>query len=291
MEYKVDTDCKRRLKMENEDEIVEQTTDTENVDTLTTEELEGQEVEAIETTDSSDELKVEEEETKKFTQEELNKIVKDRLSRQEDKLRNEYEQKYSRVENVLNAGLGTDNIEDATNRLTEFYKEKGIEIPEQKLTARQERMLANAEANEIIAGGYDEIVEEIDRLAQKGPENLTSQEKLIFTKLAAERTQQEALKELATIGVGKEVLESKEFKDFSNKLNPNLSIKEKYEMYENSKPKKKVEQIGSMKGTQSKETGLKDYYSFEEANSFTREQLMKNPKLLDVIQKSASKWK
>ena len=277
--------------MEDENGIVEQTTDTENVDTLATEELEGQEVEAIETTDGSNELEVEEKDAKKFTQEEVNKIVKDRLSRQEDKLRNEYEQKYSKVENVLNAGLGTDNIEDATNRLTEFYKEKGIEIPEQKLTARQERMLANAEANEIIAGGYDEIVEEVDRLAQKGPENLTSQEKLIFTKLAAERTQQEALKELATIGVGKEVLESKEFKEFSNKLNPNLSIKEKYEMYENSKPKKKVEQIGSMKGTQSKENGLKDYYSFEEANSFTREQLMKNPKLLDVIQKSASKWK
>ncbi len=278
--------------MENE-EIVEQTTDTENVDTLATEELEGkaETTEATETTE--EETKVEEEkDVKTFTQEEVDEIVKRRLARNESKIRSEYEDKYSRVETVLNAGLGTDNIDEATNKLTEFYKSRGINIPETKLTARQEQILAEAEANDIIDGGYEELVKEVDRLANKGADNLTSKEKLIFTKLAAERTTQEAVRELAKIGVGQEILDDKEFQEFSNKLNPKLSVKEKYEMYEKIKPKKKIETIGSMKNTPSdKDNGVKDFYTRDEALKFTREDFDKNPKLMEVVEKSMAKWK
>ena len=272
-----------------DNEIVEQTTDTENVDTLSTEELEERQdtTEAPETTETVEEEK----EVEKFTQEEVNQIVQERLRRQESKIRNEYEEKYSKVETVLNAGLGTDNIEDATNKLTEFYKSKGINIPEHKLTAREEQILADAEANDIIADGYDELVREVDRLANKGADNLTSKEKLIFTKLAAERTTQEAIKDLAKIGVGQEVLEDKEFKEFSNKLNPKLSVKEKYEMYEKLKPKKEIETIGSMKNTPNdKDKGVKDFYTRDEALKFTREDFDKNPELFKAVERSMAKW-
>lgn len=273
--------------MEDE-EIVEQTTETENVDTLATEQLEDK-VEEVETAETTEEV-VEEKETKTFTQKEVDKFVKDRLFRQENKIRDEYEQKYSRVEEVLNAGLGTNDIREATEKLTEFYKDQGINIPEQKLTSRQERILAEAEANEIIADGYDELVKEVDKLANKGADNLTSKEKLIFTKLAEERTRQEALKDLRSIGIGEEILEDKEFKDFSDKLNPKLSLKEKYEMYEKIKPKKKIETIGSMKGTPSKDNSIKDFYTREEALKFTREDFNKNQKLFEAVEKSMVKW-
>ena len=273
--------------MEDE-EIVEQTTDTENIGTLPTEKIEDK-VEEVEATDTTDEVE-EERETKTFTQEEVDKFVKDRLFRQENKIRDEYERKYSRVEEVLNAGLGTSNISEATEKLTEFYKEQGINIPEQKLTSRQERILAEAEANEIIADGYDELVKEVDKLANKGADNLTSKEKLIFTKLAEERTRQEALKDLKSIGVGEDILEDKEFKNFSDKLNPKLSVKEKYEMYEKIKPKKKIETIGSMKGTPAMDNGIKDFYTREEALKFTREDFNKNPKLFEAVEKSMTKW-
>jgi len=187
-------------------------------------------------------------------------------------------------------GFGTNNLEDATEKMANFYKEQGVEIPEAKLTPRQEQILADAEVKDIIEDGYDEIVKNVDYLARKGADKMTSKEKLIFTKLAEERTRQEGIKQLAEIGVGKEVLEDKEFIEFSNKLNPNLSMKEKYEMYEKLKPKKKIETIGSMKGNDSKDTGMKEFYSFEEAKKLTREDYLKNPKLLDIVQASSSKW-
>jgi len=278
--------------MENE-EIVEQTTDTENVDTLSTEELEDK-VEGTETAETTEiennNEVVDEKEVKTFTQEELNEIVKGRLAKQERKIREEYEDKYSRVENVLNAGLGTNDISEATERLAEFYKEKGVNIPEQKLTSRQERILANAEANEIIEDGYEVLVKEVDRLASKGADNLTSKEKLIFTKLAEERTRQESIRDLKAIGVGEEILKDKEFKDFSDKLNPTLSLKEKYEMYEKVKPKKKIETMGSMKGTPAKGNEVKEFYTREEALKFTREDFNKNPKLFKAVENSMTKW-
>ena len=212
------------------------------------------------------------------------------MFRQESKIRDEYERKYSRVEEVLNAGLGTNDINEATEKLTEFYKEQGVNIPEQKLTTRQEKILAEAEANEIIADGYNELVKEVDKLANKGADNLTSKEKLIFTKLAEERTRQEALKDLKSIGIGEEILEDKEFKEFSDKLNPKLSLKEKYEMYEKIKPKKKIETIGSMKGTPSKDNGVKEFYSRDEALKFTKEDFDKNPKLFKAVEESMAKW-
>ena len=275
--------------MENE-EIVEQTTDTENVDTLATEELEERQdtTKAPETTENNVE---EEKEVEKFTQEQVNQIVQERLRRQESKIRNEYEEKYAQVETVLNAGLGTKTLDEATDKLTEFYKSKGIQIPEIKLTKRQEEILAEAEANDIISGGYDELVKEVDKLASKGADNLTSREKLVFTKLAQERTTQEAIKELSKIGVGKEILEDTEFKEFSNKLNPKLSVKEKYEMYQKMKPKKKIETIGSMKNPEnSNDKGVKDFYTREEALKFTREGFYKNSELVKVVERSMTKW-
>lgn len=273
-----------------EDEMLETTNDAENVGTQTTEEFE--EMGMTEPTETDEQVEeVEEKEVKTFTQEELDKIVKDRLSRQESKIREEYEEKYERIEMVLNAGLGTNNLDEATEKMTDFYKSQGVTIPDTKLTARQERMLANAEACEIIGEGYEEIVKATDNLARKGVDNMTQKEKLMFTKLAEERSKQEALRELASIGVGKDILEDDEFKEFSGKLNPSLSMREKYEMYEKLKPKKKIETIGSMKTGASKDKAIKEFYTIEEARKFTREDLDKNPELMKAIEASMAKWK
>lgn len=186
--------------------------------------------------------------------------------------------------------FGTNNLEDATEKMASFYEEQGVEIPEAKLTAREELILANAEVEDIIADGYDEIVKNVDKLARKGADKMTQKEKLIFTRLAEERTRQEGMKQLAEIGVGKEVLEDREFIEFSSKLNPNLSMKEKYEMYEKLKPKKKIETMGSMKGNDSKDGGVKEFYSREEALKFTRADFERNPKLFEAVEKSMLKW-
>jgi hypothetical protein len=176
--------------------------------------------------------------------------------------------------------------------MDKFYKENGIDIkPYQRtLSDRDEEILANAEATEIISAGYDELVEEVDRLASIGVGNMTPREKLVFSKLANERTKQESLKDLASIGVGKEALEDKDFIEFAKDLNKDLSIKEQYEKYLKYRPKPKVEPMGSMKGTTEKSNEVKDFYTREEAMQFTKEDFDKNPKLFEAVSKSMYKW-
>ena len=88
--------------------MLETTNETENVDTLTTEEREGEgTLESAEFTDNTEDTEnsVETEKEAKFSQDDLDRIVKDRLSRQEMKIREEFEQKYGRLETIVNAGL------------------------------------------------------------------------------------------------------------------------------------------------------------------------------------------
>ena len=228
--------------MENENLVNE----TENVE-QTTEEIVTEVVETETVTDVTEE--VPQEETYTYTKSEMD-LIKKRLR---NRIQREYEKKYSKLETVLNAGLGTENVEQATEKLSGFYEQKGIKIPEApRYSDRELEVLANAEADDIISGGYDEIVEEVDRLADIGAEHMSEREKKVFSRLAKERTKLEQEKDLASIGVGSEAIESKEFKDFANKLNPNLSLKEKYEMYQQFNPKPKGKPIGSMQGNISK---------------------------------------
>lgn len=261
--------------------------ETENVE-LTTEEMQE---EGVLTESEGQEPVQNVEQPLMFTKEQVDEMIAKKLARKENKIRREYENKYSRLETVLNTGLGTESIEEATEKLSGFYKQKGINIPDSpKYSVREIEVLANAEANDIISGGYDEIVEEVDRLASIGVDNMTDREKQVFSKLASERTKLEEEKTLASIGVGRELIDSKDFKDFADKLNPNLTLKEKYEMYSQFNPKPKGKPIGSMKGNISKDNGVKDFYTYEESLQFTKEDLDRNPELFKALEKSMIKW-
>lgn len=278
---------------DNENVVVET---TENVEEQATEKLvDGAKV----TTGTEGSEQATTDEGKLYTQSDIDKLVNDRinellpkkLERAKSKMQREYLEKYGRTETVLKAGLGVENIEEATNKLADFYKQKGITIPDQNAYSdRDLDLLANAEANDIINAGYEELVEEVDRLADKGVDNMTPREKLVFTKLATERQKQESIKELAQIGVKPEALQDSEYIEFANKLNPSLSAKEKYEMYLKIKPKPKVETIGSMKGATSKDNGVKDFYSYEESLKFTKADFDRNPELFKAVERSMTKW-
>ena len=269
--------------MEDNKELVEET--TENVEEQATEELvDG----ATDTNDSSESEKP----VRTYTDEEVDEIVKKKLYRKETKIREEYEKKYGKVEELLKAGLEKDNFEDAVDTLEEFYESKGVKINTPGLSSRKLDMLAKAEAEDIISGGYEDIVEETDRLAgaiQDG--TATEEEKKVFYRLAEERKRQEGIKELASIGVGADALDDKEFREFEKSLNPNMSLKDKYSMYLKFQPKEKVETIGSMKNNTSDNNQVKEFYTYEEASKFTREDIDKNPELFKAIQNSMTKWK
>lgn len=255
---------------------------TENVDELTTEEIVDGEVDTNETEES-----VEENTTKTYTDDEVNEIVKKKLYRKEAKVRDEYEKKYAKVEELLKAGLETKTFEEAVDNLEAFYEKKGIKVESPKYSQREEKLLADAEADDIISSGMSEMIEETDRLAKLiDSGKATNKDKLIFTKIAEERKRQEGIKELATIGIKADALNDPDYVDFEKNLNPKMSIKDKYEMYLKLKPKKKVEPIGSMKNTES--NNVKDFYTEEEISKLSLDDLS-NPKVWDAVRKSMTK--
>jgi len=247
---------------EENENLVEE---TENVEELTTEE------------EVQEEEQPQQEET--FTKKQVDEMIAKKLSRKEAKLRKEYDRKYGRLENVVKAGLGTNDTEEAVEQLTKFYTDKGINIPQENYSNKDLEVLAEAEANDIISDGYDEIVAEVDRLAAEG-DKMSQREKLVFTKLANERKRIEESKELASIGVTEL---DPEFKEYEAKLNPNLSLKEKYEMYLSTKQKKENNIIGSLKDGATSQK--KEYYTDKEINKLSLDDL-DNDEVWDAVRKS-----
>lgn len=264
--------------MENNEELVNE---TENVE-LTTEEIED-----VETPEEEPKEELQEPVEEMIPKSKAEEMVKKRLLRQENKLRKEYAKKYGRLETVVNAGLGTESTEEAVNKLTEFYESKGINIPnEPRYSDRDLEVLASAEADEIISSGYDDIVEEVDRLAQLDVNSMSQREKLVFTKLANARKSIEEEKELESIGISKKDLESEEFKEFIKDLNPSLSLKRKYELYQKNKPKEEIKQIGSLQSGKSKD--VKEYYSDKEISKMTLEDL-DNDEVWEAVRRSMTR--
>ena len=251
--------------------------DTENVETVTTEETTGEEQVEIP--------------VKTYTQEEVDEIVGKRLARNTAKIRKEYSKKYGDLENVLKAGTGKDNVVELTDTFRSFYEQKGIHIPsEPTYSGRDIEVLAKAEADDIISAGFEEVVEEVDRLAELGIENMSAREKQVFKELAEYRQNAERSNELSKLGVTEDVYNSKEFKDFASKFGTNTTITEIYEIYNKMQPKKEVRTMGSLKNNTTNDTGVKDFYTRDEALKFTKKDFDNNPELFKAVEKSMLKW-
>ena len=258
--------------LDNENLVLD---DTENVETVTTEETTGEEQVPVKT----------------YTQEEVDEIVGKRLARNTAKIRKEYTKKYGDLENVLKAGTGKDNVVELTDTFREFYTQKGIHIPsEPTYSGRDIEVLAKAEADDIINAGFEEVVEEVDRLAELGIENMSAREKQVFKTLAEYRQNAERSNELSKLGVTEDVYNSKEFKDFASKFGTNTTITEIYEIYNKMQPKKEVRTMGSLKNNTTNDTGVKDFYTRDEALKFTKKDFDNNPELFKAVEKSMLKW-
>ena len=221
----------------------------------------------------------------------LNEVLGKKIARKEAKIRKEYEAKYSPLEDVLRAGTGKDSVEEMTDTFRDFYQKKGIEMPtEPTYSDRDIQVLAKAEAADIISAGFEDVVEEVDRLAGKGVENMTAREKAVFKALAEYRQNAEKTRELAKIGVGEDVYNSKEFKDFSAKFSSNTPVTEIYEIYSKTQPKKDIKPMGSMTNNTPDAKGVKDFYTRDEALQFTKKDFDKNPALFKAVERSMQKW-
>ena len=236
-----------------------------------------------------------EESPKMFTEAEFNakldEVLGKKIARKEAKIRKEYDRKYGQLEEVLKAGTGKETVEEMTDTFKEFYQSKGIKLPEKPAYSdRDIAVLAKAEAEDIIHAGYEEVVDEVDRLAKLGLANMTPKEKAVFGALAEYRQTAERTKELASIGVTADEYNSSEFKDFASKFNPNISITDVYNIYMKTQPKKEIKPMGSIKSSVADNGGIKDFYTYEEASKFTKADFDKNPALYKKVQECMQNW-
>lgn len=228
---------------------------------------------------------------KTYTQEEVNDIVGRRLARQEARIRKDVDREYGDLVEVLKAGTGKESIGDITETFRDHYQKRGVPLKSKPTyTDEDMQILANAEASEIISAGYDDVVDEIDRLTKIG-EKMTPKEKMVFKALAEHRQKAENGRELSKIGVTEDVYNSEEFKTFAKQFNANTPITDVYDIYRKTQPKKDIQTMGSMKTGNSADNGIKDFYTVEEARRFTKKDFDDNPALFAAVEKSMQKWK
>ncbi len=237
-----------------------------------------------------------EESPKTYTEAEFNakldEVLGKKIARKEAKIRKEYERKYGDLEEVLKAGTGKESVEELTDTFTEFYSRKGIKVEKKPELADSDiEILARADAEEIIRYGFEEAVEEADRLKDKGVANMTAREKAVFKVLAEYVQNAGNSKELAKIGVTEDVYNSPEFKEFASMFNPNTPITKVYETYAKQLPKKEIKTMGSMKSSAVNDSAIKEYYSPEEARKFSKKDFDNNPALWEAVLQSSYKWK
>ena len=227
---------------------------------------------------------------KTYTQEEVDAIVGKRIARKEAKIRKEYDRKYGDLEEVLKAGTGKSNVEELTDTFRDFYTKKGVQIKQKPTYSDHDiEVLAGAEADEIIRSGYEEVVDEVDRLTRLGAENMTAREKALFVKLAEHRQNTERGLELTKIGVTEDVYNSDDFKKFASNFKDNIPITDVYDIYRKT-TKKEFKTMGSMKNNISADSTVKEFYTRDEALRFTKKDFDSNPALYAAVERSMSKW-
>ena len=232
---------------------------------------------------------------KMFSQDELNDIVGKAKARERAKITKQYERQNSELNELvdtLKAGTGKQTVPELNSAFTDFYSKnvKGFKINKKPdYSDKDIETLARADANDIINGGFDEVVEEVDRLANT--ENLSARDKAVFKILAEHRQNTERSAELAKIGITEDVYNSKEFTEYRNMFKEDTPITKVYEEYRKTQPKKEFKTMGSMKNNTTADNGVQEYYSFEEASKFTKEDFDKNPALYKAVVKSMTKWK
>lgn len=287
-----------------ENEMLEQTNETKNVDTQTTEEnvaggIELTDTEEVQSTEESTTKKEEVRQTLRELlknnpeyQEEFSEMMKTRLDRKD----REFERvlsKYKDTENVLKSTLGANDIDEANKKLREYYEAEGVKLPEiykPGLSSREIEVLAKADAQDFINEGYDSMLNEANRLAAKKYKNLNERERIVFNTLAERLTQEDNKRNLLKLGATEDVLNDKKFIDFKNQFNSKTPIGDIYNLYLKTQDSKtKPVAMGSMKDTVAqKET--KDFYSPTDVKNLSDDDWNK-PGVWEKALASMKKWK
>ena len=262
--------------------------------------VENQEEQEINTLKVEDTVEQEEQSEKLFSQKELDDKVQKRIGRVERKSKRELSkkdeeiEKYKQLEKTLRAGLDINDSDDIFEKVNNFYKEQGVNIPQYESVSnkRDAERLGEYDARDLIeSADFDEIQDRANELAslkQKG--KIKPREEAEFMKLGTYLTNELKIKELKEKGADEKVLEDKKFKEFSKKFNSETPITDIYDLYTklNHEDVKKPDSTGSIKSTVG-ESKVKKYYTSEEVDKLTSKDL-DNPTIFKNVMASMKKW-
>lgn len=273
---------------------VPETSEEELIETDASEEVE-------EVLNTTDEVETNAEDIEKQIEERANKIAEQKIEARliRDRRKREREEasqraKYEELENIMKTALDAENLDDVITKSKNFYKEQGIDIPETvsrlSLNERDEKVLAEADAREIISLGKAEMEEEANRIASIPESQRSIREQTIFNEVCRELVNLNDIESLKEKGYDTEILNDKDFSSFREQFNLNTPVSKIYEMYQSIKGTKPVQpkSPGSAK-TNNSNNEIKDYYTPEEVRKFTEEDL-DNPKLMEAIDRSMLLW-
>ena len=260
--------------------------------------MENQETQVIEQVTENTEQTAEQT-PKGFSQEQVDEIVKQRLdevlpgkiARKTAQIRKETDREYGELMGLLRAGTGKESVQDITNYMREYYGARGVN-PQAAPEYSQEDLavLADADVQSIIRGGYDEVVEEEQRLSKLG-DRMTPREKAVHTALAQHRQLEEQGRELEKLGVSREEYTGKAFQNFAKQFTAGTPVTNIWNLYAATKPKKEIQTMGSVKTVDSGDGGIKEFYTPEEAAKIPKEEYMRNAALRNAVENSAKQWK
>ena len=274
-------------------ETSEQNLEEVNIGTSEDGEQVQETTEEVVTPSQEDIEKMIEERANKRTQEQIEqRLIRDRINR--ERKQNQEMAKYRQLESIMKAGLGVETLDEAINKSSEFYKGQGVNIPvykeESSLSERDEKILAEADAREIISFGKQEMETEANRIASIPENKRTLREKTVFNELCKELINLRDIDNLKSKGYETDLLNEKKFVDFRNQFNVSTPIETIVKMYKQIN-KLNVEQPKSP-GSAKSSAGIKqikDYYSPEDFDKLTDEDL-RNPKIMEIVDKSRLQW-
>lgn len=230
-----------------------------------------------------------------YTQEEFDAAVGKKKSRWESKSKRDTERQYAKANTIismLKAGTGKQTEDEIIEHLKGFYGNLPpveAQVPSQ-YSERETEILAEAEARDIIQAGEEEIAEELERLAALGPAGMNAREKEVFRHLATHKQTESQAAQLRSLGIPKEVYESKEFKAFAGMFAASTPARTIYDLYQKQQPQKPVETVGSVKNTGAPENGVKDFYTPEDVDKLTAKDY-DNPVIMKRVRESMFRWR
>ena len=261
--------------MENSSTLISE--EIENVEETTEEMTNEEETLVDETSNEGVEVKEEEPQGKFYTDEEFNQKVNEiadrRVARKMRKVNQEIDS-YKDTINVLKSQIGGETIEDINNNLRNLYQNEGVELPKKIVSEDTDYIeyQANKDCEDIESEGYEKVKEEANRLAGIGYENLSSKDKILFTKLCASLNLEDDKRVLRSLNVDTQILEDKDFIQFKEQFNRNVPISKIYDMYSGKKETK----INTPGNLENKSTVERDYFTDEEIEAMSEEELEKN---------------